>query len=202
MKNPEFEYSVPDGESAYRDFPFMITAPGILQDFEIGIFTFLYFRASDKTYFVGAGDKKTRAKYGKAAYWSYSKIRETLGTSRTRFSRTIQLFENAGLLGYVSRPRNRQTIEQRITGLTKSGKITVGTNVYAAFIAPRPSQYQRLAAIVEKERAKLDEIYFPDGRLRPYTDKWQNQQAKKKAAKRKRDITEDESLPEFEEDSE
>jgi hypothetical protein len=185
--NPEFKYSCPDDESAYRDFPFMITAPGILLDYEIGIFTFLYYRASDRTYFVGKGDKKTKGKFGKAAYWSYTKIGEKLGTSRTRFSQTIQLFENAKLIGYINRPRNRFAADQQITGITKKDKtFIIGTNVYATFIAPLPSQYERLLAIVEYERKKLAECYFPDGTLRPGTEKYQTHKLIKQRAKAKR----------------
>jgi hypothetical protein len=163
-----YEYNSPSVESQYRDFPFVITDPELhLEDFEIGIFTFLYFRCSDKTYFLGKGEEGKRGGLGKIAYWSYSKLHLAIGTSRTRISRTMQLFENVGLIGYISRPRNRKTEARRITYVTRTGKEgEIGSNVYASFMAPRLNQKAELSRIIADERVKLNACYNPNGTLR------------------------------------
>jgi hypothetical protein len=185
-KQTEFEYSTPGTESAYRDFPFMITEPGLLEDFELGFFTFLYFRCNDKTYFTGQDSNKVGS-LGKIAYWSYSKIHLSLGTSRTRISRTLQLFEIAGLIGYISRPNKRVTKADQVTYITRNDKHgIIGSNIYAQFIAPKPSQRDRLIEIVKQARLDLTACYFPDGTLRPGTDKWTKQKTMKTRSKAKK----------------
>ena len=157
----DMNYETPEN-NPFRPFPFIVSDIG-LKAHELGIFTFLYYRANDKTY------RQARSgadELGKIAFWSYTKLSKNLDISRVKISQTVQLFENTGLIKFVSRPSERKAIDDQILSISKKGQHRkIETNIYAMFAAPRMDHANILADIVAEERVKLERLYLPDGRL-------------------------------------